>query len=225
MRRSQTAATTIGSLRDDCIASVCNLVLARASNRREILSASLFRRGWNSDYERELVLEDCKTNNNFEPHAFALRGGSGRFLSGKIDKECGAFPVVARGDDSFHYCGWLRQPPSMVSIAARADRGRSRRRRVRICCLETDIAGGENWIVGLPGRLVWLAGSQLCDLILPAGRSGITRCRFGIETNDAGKFVDHRGRQRRSDCFLLCATQRLAFPREERHLRRQSKRQ
>jgi hypothetical protein len=60
------------------------LVLARTSNRREILSASLFRRGRNSDYERELVLEDLETNNNFEPHTFALRDGSGWSLPGKI---------------------------------------------------------------------------------------------------------------------------------------------
>src|SRR5438552_4058224 len=157
-----------------------------------------------------------------ENAAFAFRARARRGVRHKIRHAGAAFSLVARGDGCLHHRGWLRQPPSMVSIAARADRGRSRRRRVRICWLETDIAAGENWLVDLPGRLVCLARSQLCDLILPAGRSGITRCRFGIETNDAGKFVDRRGGLRRSDGFLLCATQRLAFPREGGHLRRQS---
>src|SRR5467141_2624917 len=110
MRRSQTAATTIGSLRDDCVASVCYLVLARTSNRREILSASLFRRGWNSDYERELVLEDRETNNDLETDAFALRARARWWFRHKTGRASAAFSLVASSDGSFHHRGWLRQP-------------------------------------------------------------------------------------------------------------------
>src|SRR5882724_754653 len=58
------------------------LVLARAPNCREILSASFLRRRRNSDRKSFMVLEDRATDWDFEPYAGALDFGDSRFICG-----------------------------------------------------------------------------------------------------------------------------------------------
>ena len=146
MRRSQTAATTVGSLRDDRVGSFGYLVLARTSDRREILSVSLFWGGRHSDHDHGLVLEDRETNSDVESHARAFRARAPRGVRhksgrrgdtdssrGEINKARAPFSLVARGDGCLHHRSWLRQSTSMVPIAAGAGGRSLRRRRVRIC--------------------------------------------------------------------------------------------
>src|SRR4029077_480933 len=111
MRRSQTAATTVGSLRDDRVGSFGDLVLARTSNRREILSSPLFWGGRHSDHEHGLVIGDRETNYYLETNTLAFRARASRGLRrksgcrgdtdsprGEINKARAPFSLVARGD-------------------------------------------------------------------------------------------------------------------------------
>ena len=66
------------ALRSNHAGAARDLVLACARDRREILSSSFFWRGRNSDHERELVLEDRKTDNNFELNSGAFRARNRR---------------------------------------------------------------------------------------------------------------------------------------------------
>src|SRR4029077_11012979 len=146
MRRSQPAATTVGSLRDDRVGSFGDLVLARTSNRREILSSPLFWGGRHSDDEHGVVLGDPETNNNSEPNTLAFRPRTPRGVRrksgrrgdtdsprGEINKARAPFSLVARGDGCLHHRSWLRQSTSMVPVAAGADCRSLWRRRERIC--------------------------------------------------------------------------------------------
>jgi len=77
------------ALRSNHAGAARDLVLACARDRREILSSSFFWRGRNSDHERELVLEDRKTDNNFELNSGAFRARNRRRIHDKIDNGAG----------------------------------------------------------------------------------------------------------------------------------------
>src|SRR5882724_5178284 len=94
------------------------VVLARAPNFREILSASFLRRGWNSDRKVFMVLEDLTTDRNFESDADPLGLRTCRSVRGTAREIHRRLSLVARCDDSLHHCRGLWESSSVVSTSA-----------------------------------------------------------------------------------------------------------
>ena len=65
----------------------------------------------------------------------------------------------------------------------------------------------------------------LCSTVLPIIRGATSRCRSGIEKSDTARCVDRSRGYGRSDHFLPCRAQGLAFSRAECDLQRQPGRQ
>ena len=114
----------------------CCVVLARASNCREILSASFLRRRRNPDREFFMVLGNRATDYDIRPHADSLDDGAQRFVCRSAIEIFKPFPLVAGWNDPLRHRSRLRESPSLVSTSACADRGRVCWRCLRIYQIE-----------------------------------------------------------------------------------------
>ena len=218
-------SATAGALafRGDHVVTLSRLVLARAPDRPTILSASFLRRRRNSDREFLLVLENRKRSRHFEFDAASSNPGVERGFYHEVDQRRAAFPMVARRDDSLHHRGRLWQPASVVPIAARADCGRVRGRRLCISGVKNFKPTDKSCLVDLPRDFVRQSRVSLHAAILSlAFFRRVAGCRIEIERNDAEKFVNRRGGHWRSDDFLLRRAQGLALPGKRRGLQWQS---
>src|SRR5947207_7729896 len=128
-------ATTY-SFRRDRAATVSHLVLARASNCREVLSPSLLRRRGDSNREFLILLAHCARDPDIQPHAASLTDGADRLARCATIEIPAIFSLVAGCDGSFRHRPRLRQSPSLVSTPAGTDRRRVCRRRLRLCRFE-----------------------------------------------------------------------------------------
>src|SRR5947208_8809096 len=104
--------------------SVSRLVLACASDRGAVLSASFFWRGRFSNHECRMVLGNHSADDVLQFVAGALHVRGCRRDRWAARKIYAAVSLVARRDAAVHSRRRLRQSPSMVSTSAGPDRGR-----------------------------------------------------------------------------------------------------
>src|SRR6266487_766142 len=112
------------------------VVLARTSNRREILPASFLRRGRNPDRTFFVVRGDHAIDRNIELDADSF-DHCGYWSVRSASRETRVLlSLVASCDDSLYRHSGLWQSPSLVSAPARPDRSRVCRRSLRIGRIE-----------------------------------------------------------------------------------------
>ena len=224
--RSAPAATSY-SFRRDRATTVCDLVLARASNSTAILSASLLRCRRDSNRIFLLVLAHCTTDFCIEPHAASLSDGARRFVCPAVagSKILSPFSLVAGCRNCFHHRRRLRESPSVVPTSTGADRRCVCRRRLCLCRLENFFASHRGDIVGSAREFVHNPRVLVRATVLPIICGATSRCRSGIEKSDTARCIDRSRGHGRSDHLLLCRAQGLAFSRERRDLQRHPGRQ
>src|SRR5439155_22458097 len=122
------------------IGAVRDLVLARVSNRTEMLSPSLLRRRVVSNREFLILLADSATDPDIQPHAASLTDGADRLARCAAIEIRTIFSLVAGCDASFRHRPRLRQSPSVVSTPTRTDRRCVCGHRLRLCRLENFFA-------------------------------------------------------------------------------------
>ena len=196
------------------LATVRDLVLARVSNRREILSPSLLRRRRDSNREFLVVLADSATDPDIQPHAASLTHGADRVVCCAAIEILAIFSLVAGCDGSFHHRPRLRQSPSVVSTPTRTDRRRVCRRRLRLCCLENFFACHRGDFVDSAREFVRNPCVLVRATVLPIICGATSRCRFRIEKSDTARCIDRGRGHGRSDHLLLWRAQGLAFSRD-----------
>src|SRR6266487_7049636 len=112
------------------------VVLARTSNRREILSASFLRRGRNPDRTFFVVQGDHAIDSDIEPDADSFDHCGYWSLRSPSRETRVLLSLVASCDDSLYRHSGLWQSPSLVSAPARADCSRVCRGSLRIGRIE-----------------------------------------------------------------------------------------
>src|SRR6266403_5402587 len=202
----------------DSAATLSHLVLARVSNRREVLSLSLLRRRGDSNREFLVLLADSATNPDIQPHADSLTDGADRLARCAPNEILAMFSLVAGCDGSFRHRPRLRQSPSVVSTPTRTDRRRVCRRRLRLCWLENFFACHRGDFVDSARELVHNPCVLVRATVLPIICSATSQCRFGVEKSNPARRVDRGRGYGRSDHLLLWRAQGLAFSRDRRDL-------
>src|SRR5437660_1858112 len=175
------------------------VVLARAPNCREILSASFLRRRRNSDRKSFMVLEERATNRNFELYAGAFDFGDSRLICGTA-WEIYAHPSLLAGcNGSLHHCRGLWESSSVVSTSTRADRRCLCWRSLRIYRIENPFAHRSHYIFDLACEFFLGSCLSLCATPLSLVLRGASRCWVRIKKAHSSRCINHRCRQRRSD--------------------------
>src|SRR5437879_7174672 len=89
--------------RRNYVLAFARVVLARASDRREILSASFLRRGRNPDRKFFMVLEYRMANRDIEPHPSSRDNGDRRFARRATREICMALSLGGGGGACVHH--------------------------------------------------------------------------------------------------------------------------
>jgi len=201
IRRSQSAAT-VARICHNCGRAGDSLVLACLAHLANLLSASLFWRGWSEDHVARVVLGHREADSNFGDDAGSVFARRVWRLASTIDPPSPRLRrsrhrrvvCVARGDDRLHCHRRFRKPASVVPIAAGADRGRVCRRRLRLCRLENIQSRCEDHVFDFAGDLIWLFRVRLRARVLQAERRSVARCRIKSKSCDANWCADSRRR-------------------------------
>src|SRR5262249_23145608 len=215
------------SLRRDCVAALRFVVLARTSNRAELLSTSLLRRRGDSNRKLGVVLAHCATDSEIQPHPGSLAHGAGRFIRPAVagSKIISTISLVAGCHGFLRGCGGLRQSSSVVSASVCTDPRGVCRGRVRLCRIENSFACHHAHIVDCGREFLCDPCRIVCSTVLSIIGGATPTRRSGIEQSDSAKCVDRGRGHGRSDYLLLCGAEGLAFSGERRNLQRQSGRQ
>src|SRR5690349_22463386 len=200
---------------------VNGMVCTCGSHRLEILSESLFWRGWRAANVTQLVCENCGANdhrgcdicpfaarNSWIVRGWPLRRGAVIFVS-----------LVVGGDGSVCDCRWIRQPALLVSTSAGADHCRIRCQRGGVFPNEiAEAADDRGGFRSARGRRFWPANLQRNQEPYGACDGRFADAGTCVEAAYAARIIHHNGRLRDSDCFILCRAQGLAFYGEQRDL-------
>src|SRR5262249_5198313 len=135
-------SATASSFCRDRVHTVCDLVLACASNCTEILSPSFLRCRRDSNRVFFLVLAHRTTDVRIQSHPGSFYNGARRFVCAAVagSKILSSFSLVAGCHDCFHHRRRLRQSSPLVSTSTRSYRRCIRGRRMCLCCLQNFFA-------------------------------------------------------------------------------------
>ena len=211
IRSERISASRTLDLRRNCARAVGNLVLARATNRATILSASFLWRRRDSADGRGLVLENCSRNYDFESYSVSLYSRERGRICDTIHKLRPALSMVARRDDPFHHRCRVRQPPSVVSAPARADCSCICRRGLRIFGAKNSSAESEDHLRRFISRHLRRFCFELHAEILPAFGNSTLQRRFGVKANHPSGIFNCGGRLRRFEAPMQITIHRQ-FP-------------